>query len=217
MDCPEDKHDLIKKALRLEYVLIGYNIIEAVISVGAGIMAGSIALVGFGLDSVIEVTSAATLVWRLKSHKHADDAHESRVEKRALKVVGFTFFALAVYISVESVKTLWRHEAPSESMVGIIVASLSLLIMPYLGIMKKRIAIKINSPALEADAMETIICSVLSAILLAGLGLNALFGWWWADPVAGLVMVVFIVKEGWEAFEKAGEKNSEAEVDHEGS
>jgi len=216
MDCPSDKHQLIKKALKLEYALIAYNILEAAVSIAAGVMAGSIALVGFGLDSVIEVTSAATLVWRLKSHKHADDAHESRLEKRALKVVGFTFFALAVYISVESIKTLSRHEAPSESLVGIIVAALSLLIMPYLGFMKKKIAIKINSPALEADAMETIICSVLSAILLAGLGLNALFGWWWADPVAGLIMVAFIIKEGREAFEKASEEKSKVEVKNEG-
>jgi len=206
MECPPNKHSLIRKALRLEYVLIAYNILEAVVSIGAGVAAGSIALVGFGLDSVIEVISAATLVWRLKGHRHADEEHESKIEKRALRVVGVTFFALGLYVLVESLKTLWFHEAPSESVVGIIVAILSLLIMPTLGFMKKKIGTQIGSAALKADAMETIICSILSAILLVGLGLNALFGWWWADPVAGLVMVGFILKEGWEAFESANEK-----------
>lgn len=200
-----NKHELIKRALRLEYILIGYNIIEAIVSIGAGIVAGSIALVGFGLDSVIEVIAAGTLVWRLRQHKCGDDESESRIEKKALRVVAFTFFALAAYVTFASVKALWLKEAPYESQIGIVIAVLSLLIMPYIGFAKKKIARQIKSAALEADAMETILCSILSAILLVGLGLNSLFGWWWADPVAGLAMVLFIVKEGIEAYEESKE------------
>jgi len=199
----DSKHALIKKALTLEYLLIAYNIAEAIVSVWAGLTAGSIALVGFGLDSIIEVVAAGTLVWRLKQHNCNDEEGESRLEKRAMRIVGVTFFLLAGYILFESVKSIVMIEAPQESFIGIVVAVLSLIIMPYLGLAKKKIAIQIGSKALEADAMETLICSYLSAILLTGLVLNALLGWWWADSIAGLVMVIFIVSEGWETFEES--------------
>jgi len=202
-DIHEEKPRLVKKALRLEWFLVSYNVIEAVVSISFGILAMSIALVGFGLDSVIEVSAAGILIWRL-SH-HGTEEEESKKEKIALFFVGGTFFALALYVLYESGMKLIYQEKPEASLVGIVIAVLSLIIMPTLGLMKKRIAKQIGSKALEADAMETLICAYLSFTLLLGLGLNALYGWWWADPMAALAMVYFIVKEGWEAVEEARE------------
>lgn len=204
MPCEDkDKPALIRKALQLEYTLIAYNVVEAVISILAGVGADSIALVGFGLDSVIEIVAAGTLVWRLKGQGAAD---EHRMEKKALGIVGWTFFLLAAYLAYQSVSTLWLREPPRESLLGILIASLSLFVMPSLGWAKKRVAIQLGSRALEADAMETLICATLSAVLLIGLALNALWGWWWADPSAGLIMAVFIFKEGWEFVEESMEE-----------
>ncbi len=190
---------LIRRALILEYLTVAWNVIEAIIAIGAGITAGSIALVGFGLDSIIEVTAAGAIIWRLK--KQGDLDEESKREKAALKIVGLTFFALAAYISFESLHALWTQERPSQSLVGIILALASAVTMPVLGLAKRKVAFQIGSKALAADGMETIVCAYLSVALLVGLALNAIWGLWWADPVAGLVMVWFIVKEGREAFE----------------
>ncbi len=194
---PDEKTALIKKALLINWILIVYNVIEAVASVAFGMRAESIALVGFGLDSVIEVSSAAILVWRL-SHKGTLE-EEGKKEKKALFLVGVTFFLLAAYVGYESIMKLWQGEKPQASLAGVIIATLSILIMPSLGLVKRKIARQIGSKALEADAMETIICSYLSGVLLVGLALNWLFGLWWADPAAGLVMIYFLVKEGREA------------------
>lgn len=190
---------LVKKALKLEYVTVGWNIIEACVAIGAGFAAGSVALIGFGLDSIIEVTAAVALIWRLTR----EAAEESNAERRALMIVGFTFFALAAYVVFESAKTLWLREVPRESFVGIALAVLSSAIMPWLGFAKRKLAERLGSKALAADAVETLVCAWLSVILLAGLGLNVLLGWWWADPVAGLVMAGFIMREGWETVEEA--------------
>lgn len=196
-DIHQDKPALIRKALILEWFLIAYNVLEAIASVIFGYLAGSIALVGFGLDSVIEVSAAGILIWRLSHHGTLDEENEK--ERKALYFVGITFFLLAAYILYESGSKLIHHEMPEKTMAGIIIAALSLLIMPVLGLKKRRLAIKMVSRALEADAVETLICAYLSFTLLLGLTLNALFGWWWADPIAALAMVYFIVKEGWEA------------------
>lgn len=196
-----DIHDshpkCVKKALRLEWFLIVYNVIEAAASIFFGAAAGSVALIGFGLDSVIETASAGILIWRLAYHTNAED--EEKREKKALFFVGITFFLLALYVGFESASKLIRHQVPEESTAGIVIAILSIIVMPLLGRAKLKIAKQIQSKALEADAMETMICASFSFILLAGLGLNALLGWWWADPVAGLVMVYFLIKEGREA------------------
>ena len=186
--------DLIKKALKLEWFTVSYNVLEGIVSVAFGVLAGSIALVGFGLDSAIEVSAAAILLWRL-SHKGSDEEAEEK-EKKALRFVGITFFALAAYVLYESVSKLYFHQKPDKSIPGIVITTLSLLIMPILSAKKKKVAKQIGSRALEADAMETLICSYLSFTVLLGLVLNALFGWWWADPVAALAMVYFLVKEG---------------------
>ena len=193
---------LIRKALILEWSLISYNILEAAAALLFGVWAKSIALVGFGLDSVIEVFSAAILGWRL-SHKGSSEEEEKK-EKKALFFVGITFFLLAAYVGYESIMKLWHQDKPDTSLPGIVLAVLSVIIMPVLGFAKMKIAKQIGSRALKADSMETIICAYLSVILLAGLVLNGLFGWWWADPVAGLVMIYFLVKEGREAMSGEG-------------
>ncbi len=186
-----------QKALYLEYFTVGWNVLEGVIAITAGILASSIALVGFGLDSYIEVASAVVLIWRLR--KQGGEEEEEQAERRAILVVGVTFIALALYVTYESVTKLIFHEQPAESLVGILLAIISLIVMPILAWQKRKVAIQIRSRALAADALETLACSYLSLALLVGLGLNAWLGWWWADPLAGLAMVVFLLREGWEA------------------
>lgn len=191
------KTPFVRQALFINCVLIVYNVAEAVASVYFGLAARSSSLVGFGVDSVIETCAAAVLVWRLSVDWPEEE--EERVERKALFFIGLTFLCLAAYVGYESVSKLLRGQGPEQSLPGVVITALSVLIMPFFGLKKRAIARKIGSKALEADAMETMICAYLSAILLAGLGLNLLFGWWWADPVAGLVMVFLIVKEGLEA------------------
>ena len=196
----EDGAGMRRKALFLEYFTVGWNVLEGVIAITAGVLAGSIALVGFGLDSYIEVASGAVLIWRLR--KHEDEEEEEKAEKRAVLVVGITFLALALYVIYESTKKLILQESPAESLVGILLAIVSLIVMPVLAWQKKKVAAEIHSRALAADTLETLACSYLSFTLLLGLGLNAFLGWWWADPLAALAMVFFLVREGWEAIEE---------------
>ncbi len=183
-----------RRGRRLEYFTIAWNSAEAVASLVAGLLAGSIALVGFGLDSVIEVSSGAVLLWRLRAE--ADAERRERAEHRALRLVGVCFLALAAYVAYDSIKGLVRHEAPAESIFGIVVAIASLMAMPLLARAKRQVARQLNSGAMHADSRQTDFCFYLSAILLAGLLLNALLGWWWADPVAAFVMVPLIAREG---------------------
>ncbi|MFB3813907.1 MAG: cation transporter [Terriglobales bacterium] len=188
---------LVRRGRRLEYLTIGWNMVEAAVAIVSGVLAGSIALVGFGLDSVVESFSGATLLWRL--HRDADPEHRERAERLALRLVGWSFVALTLYVVSEAVKTLVVREEPDESIPGIVLAIVSVIVMPLLARAKRRVAGGINSGALEADSRQTDICAYLSAILLGGLLLNALLGWWWADPVAALIMSPIIAKEGIEA------------------
>lgn len=192
-----DRTNLLKRGRRLEYFTIAYNSFEGLIAITAGLFAGSIALVGFGFDSVIEVTSGTALLWRLGMD--GDEQRRERVEVLTLRVVGICFLALAVYLSYDSVTSLWYREPAERSIPGIILAAVSLVVMPLLARAKRQVARGIKSGAMAADARQTDFCTYLSAILLSGLLLNALFGWWWADPVAALVMVPIISKEGVEA------------------
>ena len=185
---------LVKRGRYLEYFTIGYNSLEGLIAIVAGLIAGSIALVGFGFDSLIEVTSGLTLLWRLRAD--VDEERRERAEAISLRIVGMCFVALAIYVSYDSIKSLIRREAPEESLVGIVLAAVSLIVMPLLVRAKRKVARGLNSGAMMADSKQTELCTYLSAILLVGLILNALFGWWWADPVAALIMVPIIVKEG---------------------
>jgi divalent metal cation (Fe/Co/Zn/Cd) transporter len=189
-----DRSEYVKRGLALEYITIAYNSLEGIIAIVAGLLAGSIALVGFGADSVIEVTSGFGLIWRLNSD--ANPAKRDHAERVSLRIVGACFIALAAYVTWDAVTALIGSEAPDHSALGISLAVVSLIVMPVLARAKRRVAAKIGSAALTADAKQTELCTYLSAILLGGLLLNALLGWWWADPIAALVMAPIIGKEG---------------------
>ena len=184
----------VRRGERLEYFTIGYNTLEGVTSIVAGLIARSVSLVGFGLDSLIEVTSGAALLWRL--HHDLDLSRREQVERVALRTVGACFIALALYILYESGSMLIRHVPPKRSIFGIVIAAISVIVMPLLARAKRRVARQIGSGAMHADSKQADFCSYLSATLLGGLLLNAMLGWWWMDPAAGLVMVPIIGKEG---------------------
>ena len=181
----------LRRGRGLEYLTLAWNLIEGVLSVGVGIMAGSTALVGFWADSFIECASGAVLLWRLQD----GEAHAER-EATALRLVGYSFFLLAAYVGFDALHALFTGAAPDVTWIGIVIAALSLIVMPVLAHQKRKVAGTLDSRALEADSRQTDLCAYLSAILLGGLLMNALLGWWWADPVAGLVMVPIIANEG---------------------
>ena len=184
----------VGRGRRLEYLTIGWNSLEGLIAIAAGAAAGSISLVGFGADSAIEVTSGLAVLWRL-SRDHDAGSRERR-ERRAVAIVSAAFVALAAYVLIEAVRDLVTRAAPEASPVGIGLAALSLVVMPLLARAKRRVATLVDSRALRADARQTDFCAYLSAIMLAGLVLNATVGLWWADPLAALVMVPIIANEG---------------------
>lgn len=188
----------IRRGQWLTWATLGYNCLEGLISVIAGLLAGSVALVGFGFDSSIEVTASLAAIWRLH-----DDRPERRAsaERRALAIIGGCFFALAAYVGVEATRALVHRTPPAGSLLGIAVAGASLIVMPLLARAKRAVARTLRSQAITAEARQTDICVYLSAILLAGLGLNALLGWWWADPLAALAMVPLIAWEGRKALQ----------------
>ena len=192
-----DRASLLRTGRSLEVFTVLWNSVEGLVSVGLGLAAGSIALVGFGIDSFIETSSGLVLLWRLQARR--DPEAEARSEAVALRLVGITLLALAAYVTYDALAMLVRREAPQESLPGIVLAAVSLIVMPLLARRKRLVAAALPSPALAADATQTIICAYLSAILLAGLGLNALLGWWWADPAAALAMAPLIAREGLEA------------------
>jgi divalent metal cation (Fe/Co/Zn/Cd) transporter len=196
---------LYKKALNLEYFTVGYNVLEAILSILFGASAGSIALIGFGLDSIVESLSGLILIWRLRKHETSSEEEEITSEKKAIKFVAATFFLLGAYVFYESVKKLIFVEIPAPSLPGIVIALFSVIIMPVLSFKKRDLGIKINSRALVADSQETLICAFLSVPLLLGLAANYFFGFWQADPLAGLVVVVFLIREGREWWEEANE------------
>ena len=189
-----DREGVVRRGRHLEYFTVAWNALEGLVAVTAGTFAGSISLVGFGIDSFIEVTSGAALLWRMSVD--ADVQRRERNEQLALKIVGSCFVALASYIAYESTMDLWSRKAPEHSVPGIVLACVSLIVMPLLSRAKRKVGNALRSAAMHADAKQTEFCTYLSAILLAGLLLNALFEFWWADPVAGLIMVPIIAKEG---------------------
>lgn len=188
-----------QRGKQLEYFTIAWNSLEGLVGVIAGLVAGSISLVGFGLDSFIEVTSGATLLWRMSVD--ADLQNRERNERLSLRIVGICFIGLAIYIAYEALSDLIRRQAPEHSIPGIVLACVSLVVMPVLSRAKKRVGRELASAAMNADAKQTDFCVYLSLILLAGLVLNAVAGWWWADPAAGLIMVPIIAKEGVEGLQ----------------
>ena len=187
---------LYKKALSLSYFTVGYNITEGVVSIVAGLLADSIALVGFGLDSFVESLSGSVMIWRLRKHGKISEEDEEKVEKRAVRFVAYTFFILGAYVLYKSVEKLHLHEIPNPSLLGILIAIISIIVMPILFYVKYQTGKSMGSKSLVADSKETLACVFLSGALLIGLGLNYLHGLWQADPIAGLVIVLYLGKEG---------------------
>ncbi len=190
---------VVRHGRRLEYFTIAWNALEGLVAVVAGAIAGSISLVGFGIDSFIEVTSGTVLLWRMSVD--ADVERREPNERRALRVVGVCFLLLAAYIAYESALDLWSRRAPEHSIPGIVLACVALVVMPLLSRAKRNVGHALGSAAMHADAKQTEFCTYLSAILLLGLLANAFLGLWWADPVAALIMVPIIAKEGIEGLE----------------
>jgi divalent metal cation (Fe/Co/Zn/Cd) transporter len=186
--------ELVRRGIRLSYATIGYNSLEAIASLIAGLFAGSVALIGFGIDSLVEVSASGVAQWRLRSDLH--EARRAQVEAITHRIVGLCFLALAAYVVVDSGKTLWFRERPDRTIAGIVILSMSVVIMPLLARAKLKVASAMQSGALRAEARQTSLCAYLSIIALAGVLLNATLGWWWADPVAALCMVPIIVSEG---------------------
>jgi divalent metal cation (Fe/Co/Zn/Cd) transporter len=195
---PSRRRQLGRRAQLLAAASVSYNLIEAVIAITAGLVAGSIALVGFGLDSIVEVSSGLIILWQFRH-----PLPESR-ERRALRLMALAFFALAAYVTVESVRALMSGHEPDPSPVGIGLAVASLLIMPFLSWAQRRTGRSLGSNAVVADSTQTLLCTYLSAVLLTGLVLNATLGWSWADPIAGLVIAAVAVREGLEAWRGEG-------------
>lgn len=189
-----DRLAAVRRGKLLTWATLGYNSVEALIAIGAGLLAGSVALVGFGFDSLIELGAGGTALWRL--HADHDPARRRRTEQVTLRLVGVSFLALALYVGVDAARALLSRTGPEESPVGIALAAASLLVMPLLARAKRRVAFRLGSGALAAEAQQTMICTYLSAILLAGLLCTATLGWWWVDAVAAVGMVPFIAWEG---------------------
>lgn len=187
---PAERTRLGRRAQLLAAASVSYNAIEAIIALAAGLVAGSVALVGFGLDSVIEVSSGLIILWQFRHRLPG-----SR-EQQALRLIALSFFALAAYVAVESVRALATHREPDASLVGIGLAVASLLVMPYLSWAQRRTGRALHSSSVVADSRQTLLCTYMSAVLLGGLLLNATAGWWWADPIAGLAIAVIAVREG---------------------
>lgn len=185
-----------KRALVLSYFTVGYNIFEGVVSIIAGVLAKSIALEGFGMDSFVESLSGSIMIWRFKKYGKISRDEEERVEKRAAKLVAISFFILAAYVLYESIKKLYSREIPDPSVIGLIIVILSIIVMPVLFYLKYRTGVLIKSKSLIADSKETLACVLLSFAVLFGIGLNYLYGFWQADPIAGILIAGYLIKEG---------------------
>jgi divalent metal cation (Fe/Co/Zn/Cd) transporter len=191
---PQNRVLVVSSGKKVEYFTIGWHLLEGAISLAAGIAAGSLSLVGFGVDSLVELASGMAVLWRMNVDHNIH--HRERNEKLALKLVGWSFIALALYLVVESIVSFVEKKAPEHSAVGIAIAALSLIVMPILSHAKRRIGATLDSAAMCADAKQADFCAYLAAILLAGLLLNYLFSWWWADPIAAIAMALIIGNEG---------------------
>ena len=194
--------NLHQKALRLSYFTIAYNVVECILAMVAGFLAGSIALVGFGLDSLVESLSGGVMIWRFSRHEKLSVEEEARLERRAIKIIGYTFFILAAYVLYESLEKLFLQEPPAPSLLGLGIAVASIIVMPALFYLKYQTGKSLGSTSLMADSKQTLACGMLSVALLIGLGLNYWFGVWQADPVIGLVIVVILAREGYQALKE---------------
>jgi divalent metal cation (Fe/Co/Zn/Cd) transporter len=203
---PELRSEPVGRALRLEYATVGWNAVEGVVAVTAALVAGSVAILGFGIDSFVECASAFVMIWRLRAERDHQISGErlEAIEHRARKLVAASLFLLATYVTFDAVQTLWTADRPEFSLVGVILLSVSIAVMLWLARAKRRLARELGSQAMEADAVQTTACWWLSIAALIGVGLNGLFGWWWADPVAALMIAALIAREGREAWNGNG-------------
>lgn len=192
---PSQRSASLKRGVRLEYFTLSWNAIEAIVGLAAGIAAGSVALTGFALDSIVEAASGGVLLWRLRAETHGGRQAEE-VEERAVRLLAIAFLALAAYITIQATVDLVAASRPDESVIGIVMALVSLVVMPLLAWRKRLVARELNSRAMQADSAQTMLCTYLSVVLLFGLLANALFGWWWADPIAGLGIAALAAREG---------------------
>lgn len=194
---PASRARTLSHALRLEYLTVGWNVIEGVVAIAAALAAGSVALLAFGIDSFVECASGAVLIWRLRAENTAKDAAAvERLDRRAHQLVGGSLFALAAWVVFDAAKALYTKEHPEPSAVGMVLLVVSIAAMYWLAKAKRRAAAALASRALEADSFQTSACFWLSIVGLTGIGLNAAFGLWWADPVAALGIAALLVKEG---------------------
>lgn len=193
---------LRRRALFLAYITVGYNLFEGIVSIAAGNIAGSIALVGFGFDSFIESLSGGIIIWRYGKNREADFEKEKQAEKRAIRLIGYTFLIFALYVIYQSASKLILSEKPDDSLLGIIIAIISLIIMPALFWLKYVTGKSMDSRSVVADSKQTLACVFLSAALLIGLGANYLFGFWWADPLTGLIIAAYLIREGFEVLKE---------------
>jgi len=192
----------VHRALKLEYLTVGWNLVEGIIAVAAGLIAGSVAILGFGIDSFVECASAAVMIWRLRAERASSRTPErlEELEHRARRLVAASLIVLAVYVTVDAVHTLWSADRPSFSAVGLVLIIVSIGVMLWLARAKRRVARELGSRAMEADAFQTTACWWLSLAALVGIALNGAFGWWWADPVAGFAIAALVAKEAREAW-----------------
>jgi divalent metal cation (Fe/Co/Zn/Cd) transporter len=203
---PSSRPESVDRALRLEYLTVGWNAVEGVVAVTAALIAGSVAILGFGIDSFVECASAAVMIWRLRAerdHRMSGERLEV-IERRAQKLVAASLFLLAAYVTFDAVQTLWTTDRPAFSPVGVVLLSLSIAVMLWLARAKRRLARELGSQAMAADAVQTTACWWLSIAALVGVALNGLLGWWWADPVAALFIAGLIGREGREAWNGNG-------------
>ena len=204
---PARRERLHRRGLILEWFTVAWNVVEAVVAIGVGLVVGSVALVGFGVDSGIEVISAVALLWRLyRAGPNASAEEHGEAERKALYLVAATFLLLAGYITYEAVGALLSGEGPESSAVALALSIVSIVVMPTLAYLKGRTGREMGSRALVADSVETWVCAYLSIALLGAVGLNAAFGWWWADPVGALAMLPVILWQGWETLGEAREE-----------
>jgi divalent metal cation (Fe/Co/Zn/Cd) transporter len=190
-----ERRTLLRRAVLLAWFTVAWNVVEGVVAVVAALMAGSRALLGFGLDSGVESLSATVVLWRLYAERR-DPQRAEAVELRALRFIGVTFFVLAAFIAFESMRSLIGQQQPDPSVVGIVLTAVSVVVMQWLARAKRQVGIAMGSKAVEADSAQTSACVYLSIVVLIGLALNAVVGWWWADPLAALGVVIFLSREG---------------------
>jgi cation diffusion facilitator family transporter len=198
-----EREALLERARRLEWLTVGWNAVEGVVAIAAAVAASSVVLLGFGLDSFVEMTSGLVILWRIRAERRArDEARIERVEYLARRGVAVSLFLLAAFVATEAVVSLVGGEEPSTSVVGMVLLATSIVVMLWLARAKRSVARRLHSHAMEADATQTDICWQLSVVALVGLGANAAFGWWWADPIAALGMAMLIAREGWDAWQQ---------------